>query len=252
MTGLYAATGSRRREAAKGSRRTQAGGRVEVRAGRQGLSLRVDGTFASWYAPGRMLTGSVWDALAAPPCWLPPARRRDVLVLGLGGGSAARLVRALAPLARIVGVEWSAEVLRAARRHMGLDALGIEAVRADARDYLASSRCRFDAVIEDVFVGSARSVRKPEWMLEGGLAAAARRVRRGGLLVVNSIDETAAVARALARAGLPARLELRVEGWDNRVLVASSRALDAGTLRRRIRQSPVLAPALRRLSVRGR
>lgn len=199
-----------------------------------------------------MLTGSVWDALAAPLCALPPARRREVLVLGLGGGSAARLVRALAPSARIVGVEWSAEVLRAARRHMALDALEIETVRADARDYLASSRRRFDAVIEDVFVGTARSVRKPAWLLEGGLAAAARRVRPGGLLVVNTIDETAAVAHALVRAGCRPRLELRIAGWDNRVLVASSRALDAGTLRQRVRQSPVLAPALRRLSVRGR
>jgi spermidine synthase len=243
MTGLYAVGGDRRREAP---------GRVEVRAGRRGRALRVDGTFASWYAPGRALTGSVWDALAAPLCWLPPARRRDVLVLGLGGGSAARLVRALAPSARIVGVERSAEVLRAAHRHFGLGALGLEIVQADARDYLARARGRFDAVIEDVFVGTARSVRKPEWMLEGGLAAAARRVRRGGLLVVNTIDETAAVARALAHAGLPPRLELRIEGWSNRVLVAGPNDLDARTLRRRVQQSPVLAPALRRLSLRGR
>jgi spermidine synthase len=57
-----------------------------------------------------------------------------VLVLGLGAGSAARLVRALAPRARIVGGERSAEVLRAARRHFGLDALGVEVVHADARD----------------------------------------------------------------------------------------------------------------------
>jgi SAM-dependent methyltransferase len=243
MTGLYAAPGVRRRAGAS---------RVEVRAGRRGLALRVDGTFASWYAPGRWLTDSVWDALAAPLCALPPARRRDVLVLGLGGGSAARLVRALAPQARIVGVEWSAEVLRAARRHMGLDALGIECVRADARDYLARVRRRFDAVIEDVFVGNARSVRKPEWLLEGGLAAAAQRVRPGGLLVVNTIDETAAVARALSRAGLPPRLELRMEGWDNRVLVAGPAGLDARALRRALAMSPVLAPALRRLSLRGR
>jgi spermidine synthase len=241
MTGLYAAGRSRRR---------QAKGHVEVREGRGGRALRVDGTFASWYAPGRALTGSVWDALAAPLCWLPPDRRRGVLVLGLGGGSVARLVRALAPSARIVGVERSADVLRAAHRHFGLGALGVEVVQADARDYLARARGRFDSVIEDVFVGTARSVRKPEWMLEGGLAAAARRVRRGGLLVVNTIDETAAVARALA--GFPARVEVRIEGWSNRVLVAGPNDLDARTLRRRVQQSPVLAPALRRLSLRGR
>src|SRR6185295_2505995 len=90
--------------------------RVFVEKRRGGLSLRVDGTFASSYRPGSPLTGSVWDALAAPLAWLPPARRRSVLVLGLGGGSAARLVRAIAPECRVVGVESSAEVLDAARR----------------------------------------------------------------------------------------------------------------------------------------
>jgi len=54
---------------------------------------RIDGTFASWYEPGRAVTGSVWDALAAPILLLPRARRSRVLILGLGGGSAARIVR---------------------------------------------------------------------------------------------------------------------------------------------------------------
>ena len=72
--------------------------RVEVKLGRRGRSLRIDGTFASYYEPGIPITGSVWDALAAPLVLLPPSRRRSVLVLGLGGGSVARVVRALARL----------------------------------------------------------------------------------------------------------------------------------------------------------
>ncbi|HEX5067400.1 MAG TPA: fused MFS/spermidine synthase [Myxococcota bacterium] len=239
MTGLYAARSGRRSGDA----------RVEVRERKNGRALRVDGTFASWYVPGRAWTGSVWDALAAPLCWLPPARRRAVLVLGLGAGSAARLVRELAPRARIVGVERSREVLRAARRHFDLDALGVEVVHADAREYLAQSRAHFDAVIEDVFVGTARSVRKPEWVLEQGLASAARRLQRGGILVANSIDEAPAVARALG--GFPARVEVRIAGWDNRVVVGGPAGLDARGLRDAVSASPVLAPSRRRLSFRG-
>jgi spermidine synthase len=172
-----------------------------------------------------------------------------VLVLGLGAGSAARLVRALAPRARIAGVERSAEVLRAARRHFGLDALGVEVVHADARDYLARSRAHFDVVIEDLFVGDARTVRKPDWLLASGLASAARRLRRGGLLVSNSIDEGPAVARALA--GFPARVELRVAGWSNRIFVGGPGPLDARGLRQAVAASPVLAPSLPRLELRG-
>ncbi|HVH17300.1 MAG TPA: fused MFS/spermidine synthase [Myxococcota bacterium] len=239
MSGLYAAR----------TRRRSSDSRVEVREGRNGRALRVDGTFASWYVPGRAHTGSVWDALAAPLCWLPPTRRRAVLVLGLGAGSAARLVRALAPRARIVGVERSAEVLRAARRHFDLDALGVEIVHADAREYLAESRAHFDIVIEDLFVGTARTVRKPDWVLASGLAAAARRLSRGGILVANSIDEAPAVARALS--GFPARVELRIEGWDNRVVVGGPAGLDARGLRDAVSASPVLASSLRRLSFRS-
>jgi hypothetical protein len=122
-------------------------------------------------------------------------------------------------------------------------------VQADARAYLAQSRAHFDAVIEDLFVGTARSVRKPEWVLEGGLASAARRLQRGGILVANSIDETPAVARALA--GFPARVEVRIAGWDNRVVVGGPAGLDARGLRDAVSASPVLAPLRRRLSFRG-
>lgn len=223
--------------------------RVRVETSRRGRSLRIDGTFASFYEPGQPTTGSVWDGLVAPLLWIPRPKRRSVLILGLGGGSAARLARTLAPRARIVGVERSAEVIRAARRWFDLDALGIEVIRADARYFLSRSRRQFDLVIEDVFVGSARDVHKPAWLLEGGLAAAARRLRRGGLLVCNSIDETAAVARAL-RPLAPALLRIDVEGFDNRILVAGPRGLTGRALRSAVGANRVMSGTLDRLSFR--
>jgi spermidine synthase len=223
--------------------------RVSVRTRGGGLELRVDGTFASFLVPGRATTGSVWDALAAPLLLLPPRRRRRVLVLGLGGGSAARLVRALAPAAHVVGVELDAEVLRVARRRLGLDALGLEVVRADAREYLAAGRPRFDAILEDVFVGRGRGVRKPDWLPEPGLALAARRVAPGGILVSNALDEAPAVERVLGRL-FPGRLRVEVTGYDNRIVVGGAVGLSARDLRRRARAEPLLAHALPRLSFR--
>lgn len=223
--------------------------RIQVRQDRLGRTLRIDGTFASFYTPGRATTGSVWDALVAPLLWLPRRQRRSVLVLGLGGGSAARLVRVVAPDARIVGVERSPEVVRAARRWFDLDSLGVDVVCEDARRFLAQSRRRFDVVIEDVFVGSARQVRKPDWMLEGGLVAASRKLRRGGLLVVNSIDETAAVTRTL-RPLAPGLLRIAVEGYDNQIVVAGPRCLSGRTLRSAVAAHPVLSATLPALSFR--
>jgi spermidine synthase len=224
-------------------------GRVVVRERGGARVLQVDGTFASYWRPGSPRTGSVWDALAAPLAWLPPARRRRILVLGLGGGSAARLARALAPRARIVGVEIDPEVLAAARAAFDLDALGVEVVQADARAFLAAARARFDAVLEDVFVGAGRAVRKPDWLPLPGLAAAARRVAPGGLLVANTLDEAPRAARALRRL-CPACVRIDVADYDNRIVVGGPASLSALGLRAAAAAEPVLAPSLRRLSFR--
>ena len=215
----------------------------------RGRALHVDGSLASWYAPGRITTGSVWDALAAPLLLLPRSRRRRVLVLGLGGGSAARIVRALAPRAQIVGVERDAEVVRAARGWLDLDELGIKLEQADARDYLARSRRRFDAILEDVFVGRGRGVHKPAWMLDRGLRLAARRLAPGGLLVSNTLDETAAVARRL-RGMFPAIVRIDVADYDNRILVGGPPGLSGHTLRSVVRSDAILAASGALLSFR--
>ncbi|MCZ6785383.1 MAG: fused MFS/spermidine synthase [Proteobacteria bacterium] len=231
----------------KTGRRTRP--RVELRESRHGRELIIDDTFASWYEPGRVATGSVWDALVAPLLVLPRARRRRVLVLGLGGGSAARVARALAPSARIVGVERDPEVIRLARRGFDLDEIGVEVVEDDARAFLERDRGRYDLVLDDVFVGSGDAVRKPDWLPHPGTGLAARRVATGGLLVCNTLDETAAVATVL-RTLFPALLRIDVDEFDNRVLVAGPRGLQAAALRRAVAANPVLSGTLPRLRFR--
>ena len=213
-----------------------------------GLDLRVDGTLASSYRPGRS-AGPVWDALAAPLLAVPEARRRRVLILGLGGGSAARVARALAPGALIVGVERNADVLQAARRHFELDALRIELVVGDALEYLEGESRQFDAVIEDLFLGSVKSVRKPDWLPRPGFDLAARRLARGGVLSSNTIHETPAVLRAFRRL-FGTVLSIGVKGHYNHILAGGPGGLAAPALRRRCAAHPLLAPSLSVLSFR--
>lgn len=264
--------------------------RVCVEPCEGGLALSVDGTFASWYAPGMQTTRGVWDALAAPLLLLAPERRRSVLVLGLGGGSAARVVRALAPDAVITGVEYDADVVTAARKHFALDELHIEVIVADARDFLLSETRHFDFIIDDIFIGSADDVRKPEWMLEAesasspsvhlvstekshpqfaslqgadaaraksarpwpdsGIALALRRLARGGIFSCNSIDEAPRVQRLL-REKFPYLLRTTVLGYDNRIFAGSTHALNARALRQCLHRNPLLAPTLVELSIQA-
>jgi len=219
---------------------------VRVREGRDGIELRVSGTLASLYRRGSPTTGLIWDTLAAPIASLPPERRRRLLILGLGGGSAARVARALAPRARIVGVERAEAVVAAARRHLDLDTLNLEVVVDDARAYLARAESGFDAVLEDIFAGGTHNLRKPAWLLEEGLRQAARLLTPGGLLVSNTIGETRAVGRVLL-GRWPSLACVSTREYENRMLVGGA---DVDAVRRAIEAEPLLAEVRPRLRYR--
>jgi len=227
--------------------RSGKGTQVVVRKGAR--ELHIDGTFASYYEPGQVSTGSVWDALGAALLVLPPRRRRSVLLLGLGGGSAARLARALAPRAHIQAVEIDPNVVRLARQWFDLDALDVEVTVADARQVVARSRRRFDAVLEDVFVGDGRDAAKPDGLPEPGLIHAARRLSPGGVLASNALDEAPEVAQVMT--GLfPRLVRIEIEGYDNQVFVGSRAGLDARRMRAAVARDPVLTRTLPRLRFR--
>jgi spermidine synthase len=225
--------------------------KVEVRRVRGGLELRIDGTQASVHRPGRALTGVVWWALASPILMLPRDRPRRVLLLGLGAGSVARALRALDPEAEIVGVELNPEVLRVARRHFDLDRLGIEMVAGDAREYLRRGRRRFDLVVEDLFVGPSRSVRKPDWVPGEGYRLIRRRLRPGGYVVSNTIHETPAIVRAMRPFG-GRIVSLDVRGHWNSVTVCGRGLPPPRVIRRTLAARPETSRILDRVALRSR
>ena len=214
-------------------------------------TLVVDETFASFYRSGQVATHCVWDAIAAPILWLAPKRRRRILILGLGGGSVARLARALAPRAEIVGVELDREVVRLARAHLELDALEIRVEIGDALAWLERARGRFDAILEDVFIGHGDDVHKPDWIPEPAHRLVRARLSRGGVFVSNTLDEHRRVARAM-REEFGSIVSIEIEDYDNRVLVAGDAGLTGAALRRCVAASPVLGESLPILSFRTR
>lgn len=213
------------------------------------LELRLDGALASSIQPGRATTHPVWETLAGSILALEARWRRSILLLGVGGGAAAHVARALAPDARIVGVEHDPDVADAARRHFGLDALGVELVVDDALRFLQSDRGRYDAILEDLFVGSSRSLRKPEWLPEPGVTLALSRLTASGLLACNTIHEGPAMQHALLR-HTPRLVSIAVAGFHNRILVAGAPSVTASSIRSVFAADPRLRRTLPKLAFR--
>ena len=91
---------------------------------------------------------------------------------------------------------------------------------------------------------------KPDWLPEPGLSLAARRLRRGGILVSNTIDETARWVRAYRRL-FGRALTLRLPDYENGIVVGCGEGLSARALRREIAAHRLLQPVLPGLTIRG-
>lgn len=240
------AAGSKR----EGTSTAKGGSPVRVERTRRGLVLRIGQQHASALRPGKLATGSVWDLLALPLRigTLPAAPR--VLLLGVGGGSVVPLLRAFAPECTIVGVELDADVLRAARESFGIEQHGIELVHGDAIEFLARDRRKWDVVIEDVFGHDGKRLVKPSAMIEPGLARAARKVAKHGLLVSNSVHEAAAARRVFVRE-FGGGLDLALSDCSNHILVAGRSPPSARELRGVVSAVPEMRSVARRLAIRS-
>jgi len=99
---------------------------------------------------GELPLFDVWAWYAAAPAFTAHGAPREILLLGLGGGTSARILRQLYPAARITGVELDPQVVEAGRAHMGLpDDVQVEI--ADARRFVADAERLYDIIVVDAF-----------------------------------------------------------------------------------------------------
>jgi spermidine synthase len=131
--------------------------RVAVLPGRSGdLELRWEnGRLVVNSAQGNQSFGSlhrVWQRVLERVL-VPGQPPANVLLLGLGGGSAPTILRKERGLRMpITAVEWDPAMVALARQHFGLDALGdITVVEGDATIQVHALTGRFDLVLVDLF-----------------------------------------------------------------------------------------------------
>ena len=83
----------------------------------------------------------------------PKLQISDVLILGLGGGTVAKLVNKFWPDAKIVGLEIDPVVIELGKKYFALDKIpNLEIITADACEWTGREKS-FDLVLVDLYVG---------------------------------------------------------------------------------------------------
>ena len=164
---------------------------TEIVAPRPGVRIGKDGGSAALLVDGVVQSISPEDGLSVGGYWaamVPDQRPDRVLILGLGGGTLASLIRKRWGELRIVGVDDDDAVLRVARNAGWLPTCCLETVVADAFEFVQTCHERFDYIAVDLFRGSRMPgrvfgkpfLRRVRTLLEprGGLAVNLFRDRR--------------------------------------------------------------------------
>lgn len=204
--------------------------------GRRSLILNDGHAVHSVYDPQQLLTGGPWDYFMVAPMLVakaPPSGPRDVMLIGLAGGTAARQLTAAYGQLPITGVEIDPQIVDVARDYFALDQLpNVDVQVADGRYALRASDRQFDLIGVDAY-------RQPyipfQLTSREFFQEVADRLRSGGVAVVNAgrtttdyrlVDALASTLRDV----FPYVVAIDVDRYTNTMLIASDMPLSAEAL----------------------
>jgi spermidine synthase len=187
--------------------------------------FRVEGALHAWFHQKRYLTGLAWDLIAAAALLRKEGPPKSMLMLGLAGGTAYRILRHLLPECQLTAIDIDPEIVDLARTHMDLDALSIEVHTVDAYPWLEKNQRQFDVVFDDIYLAGKTDVFRPQAWNPGLLAHLQRATAPGGLLAVNLVTGPGhrtmqSLTRKILCESFPTVRSLRTPAGMNEVLVA--------------------------------
>jgi spermidine synthase len=221
---------------------------VVAEDGRRSLILNDGHAVHSVYDPDELLTGGPWDYFMVAPQMVEGAAEpepRDVLLIGLAGGTVARQLTAAYGPIPITGVEIDPEIDDVAREYFALDELeNVDVIVADGRYALKTSDATFDLIGVDAY-------RQPYIPFQ--LASSeffqdvSAHLRPGGVVVVNA-GRTRTDFRLVEALGATIRdvfpyvVAIDVDRYTNTILIGSRSPLSADALIQNIERLPAASP----------
>jgi spermidine synthase len=210
---------------------------VEVWKSAWQTEFRVEQAVHAWHHTQRFLTGLAWDNMIAAALLHPQQQPRSVLMLGFAGGTTFHGLRHLLPEASLTAVEIDAEIIQLAEAHMNLGALRCQIHLADAYQWMAECREKFDVVIDDVYLAGHDDVYRPGSWDDRNMLALKKLLRPEGLLLTNLVRGQGhrplqSRIRALYRRHFPCVKEVRTPAGLNETLVGGNHVAGQAALRR--------------------
>ena len=187
--------------------------------------FRVAGATHASYHRKRFLTGLAWDLIAAGAVLKTSAPPREILMLGVAGGTALRTLRHLLPDVSLTGIDLDADLIALARSEMFLSETEADITIADAYEWMASNTRTFDVIIDDLYLAGDRDVFRGENCNSDWLSTLQHALAPGGILALNLVigpghraKQTAVRRDLLSR--FPSVRSLTTEDSLNEVLIA--------------------------------
>lgn len=110
----------------------------------------------SIYNPNALLVGNYLDHFLLASYFLPPDKTRqikDILILGLAGGTSVRQFNMTRENLSITGVEVDPALIDMGKKYFCLDAPNLEIITMDARRFIKTTPKKYDMIMLDLFIG---------------------------------------------------------------------------------------------------
>lgn len=121
----------------------------EDESGNRALLTNEGYGIQSLYSPLSILTGYYWDEAAFLPAVNPAGE--NFLIIGMAGGSSARVLHHFFPELKLHGVEIDPLMVEVGKRFFGADKLPLNVTVADGRVFLQQSDQQYDFIMVDVY-----------------------------------------------------------------------------------------------------